>query len=200
MLIDLPRLTAAFLLLVALNGTAAADEPAQAIFAGGCFWCTEADFDKLPGVLSTTSGYTGGSLANPSYEQVSSGQTGHIESVLVRFDPAKISYQQLVEAFWPTIDPITANAQFCDKGAQYRSAIFYADEEQRRIAEASKAALAASGRFDRPIVTEILPATTFYPAEDYHQDYASRNPLRYLYYRTGCGRDRRLEALWGEKE
>lgn len=171
-----------------------------AIFAGGCFWCTEADFDKLPGVLSTTSGYIGGHLENPSYEQVSAGNSGHIEAVQVRFDPSQTSYAKLLEAYWPTIDPLTANAQFCDRGAQYRSAIFYATAEEQALAEASKAALQASGRFNQPIVTEILPATTFYPAEDYHQDYYQNNPLRYAYYRNGCGRDKRLEQLWGKHD
>lgn len=173
---------------------------AVAVFAGGCFWCTESDFDKVPGVLSTTSGYIGGTLANPSYEQVSSGTSGHIEAVQVRFDPTKTDYAKLLEAFWPTIDPLTPNRQFCDGGPQYRSAIFYGNAEEQRLAEASKAALQASGRFSQPIVTEILPATPFYPAEDYHQDYHSKNPLRYAYYRNGCGRDQRLEQLWGKQD
>lgn len=177
-----------------------ADDPAAtAIFAGGCFWCLESDFDKVPGVLSTTSGYTGGSLANPTYEQVSAGGTGHIESVLVRFDPAQTSYAKLLEVFWPNIDPLTATGQFCDIGSQYRSAIFYRSPEQQRLAEASKAALQASGRFAKPVVTEILPAATFYPAEEYHQNYYRKNPLRYHFYRTRCGRDARLEELWGKK-
>src|SRR3990167_2976213 len=171
-----------------------------AVFAGGCFGCTESDFDKVPGVLSTTSGYIGGHLANPSYEQVSAGRSGHIEAVQVRFDPGKTSYAKLLEAYWPTIDPLTPNAQFCDHGPQYRSAIFYATPEEKALAEASKAALQASGRFQQPIVTEILPATTFYPAEDYHQDYYRKNPLRYAYYRNGCGRDKRLEQLWGKHD
>jgi peptide-methionine (S)-S-oxide reductase len=170
------------------------------VFAGGCFWCTESDFDKVPGVLSTTSGYIGGHLANPSYEQVSAGRSGHIEAVQVRYDPAKTSYAKLLEAYWPTIDPVTANAQFCDHGPQYRSAIFYGTDEEQALAEASKTALQASGRFKQPIVTEILPATTFYPAEDYHQDYYQKNPLRYAYYRNGCGRDKRLEQLWGKHD
>ena len=180
--------------------TATAEENAAvAVFAGGCFWCTESDFDKVPGVLSTTSGYIGGTLANPTYEQVSSGTSGHIEAVQVRFDPAQTSYAKLLRAYWPTIDPLTANRQFCDGGPQYRSAIFYASAAEQRLAEASKAALQDSGRFSQPIVTDILPATTFYPAEEYHQDYASKNPLRYRYYRNGCGRDQRLEQLWGKK-
>ncbi|MBS7663195.1 peptide-methionine (S)-S-oxide reductase MsrA [Pseudomonas lalucatii] len=179
-------------------GDLAPEEQGVAIFAGGCFWCTEADFDKLPGVLSTTSGYIGGHLANPSYQQVSAGGTGHTEAVRVRYDPRQTSYAELLEAFWPTIDPLTANAQFCDHGSQYRSAIFYASAEEQALAEASKAALQASGRFDQPIVTELLPVTTFYPAEAYHQDYYQKNPLRYTYYRHGCGRDARLQQLWGK--
>jgi peptide-methionine (S)-S-oxide reductase len=168
-----------------------------ATFAGGCFWCTEADFDKVPGVISTTSGYIGGTVPNPTYKQVSLGKTGHIEAVQVRFDPGKTSFAKLLVAFWPTIDPLTPNRQFCDSGAQYRSAIFYHDEDQKRQAEASKAGLQASGRFSQAIVTEILPATEFYPAEDYHQDYYKKNPLRYSYYRNNCGRDARLAEVWG---
>lgn len=194
--------------LLAACGPSAAQSPAPAasgpsavaVFAGGCFWCTEADFDKVPGVLSTTSGYIGGPLANPSYEQVSSGTSGHIEAVQVHYDPTRTDYARLLEAFWPTIDPLTPNRQFCDGGPQYRSAIFYGNAEEQRLAEASKAALQASGRFAQPIVTEILPATPFYPAEDYHQDYHSKNPLRYAYYRNGCGRDQRLEQLWGKPD
>jgi peptide-methionine (S)-S-oxide reductase len=173
------------------------DNSAIAVFAGGCFWCTEADFDKVDGVISTTSGYIGGQLKDPSYEAVSSGQSGHIEAVQVRFDPRKTSYAKLLEAYWPSIDPVNAKGQFCDNGPQYLSAIFYNSAEQQQLAQASKAALAASGRLPAPIVTQILPASTFYPAEDYHQDYHSKNPLRYNYYRRGCGRDARLEALWG---
>lgn len=168
-----------------------------ATFAGGCFWCTEADFDKVPGVISTTSGYIGGKTVNPTYKQVSGGKTGHIEAVQVRFDPAKTSFSKLLTAFWPTIDPLTPNRQFCDDGSQYRSAIFYHDADQQRQAETSKAELAASGRFTQPIVTEILPATTFYPAEEYHQDYYIKNPIRYSYYRSNCGRDARLAEVWG---
>jgi len=170
----------------------------MAVFAGGCFWCTESDFDKVPGVVETISGYTGGSSETAHYNQVSSGDTGHIESVAVFYDPSKTSYAKLVEAFWPTIDPITANAQFCDSGPQYRSAIYYADEQQQALLEASRQTLADSGRFDAPIVTEILPRQPFYAAEDYHQDYYHKNPLRYNFYRTTCGRDARLEELWGE--
>ena len=178
---------------------AAQSGSAVAVFAGGCFWCTESDFDKVPGVLSTTSGYIGGHVENPTYEDVSYGKSGHIEAVQVRYDSSKISYAQLLEVFWPTIDPITANAQFCDKGPQYRSAIFYGNPQEQALAEASKAALERSGKLPGPVVTEILPATTFYPAEEYHQDYHSKNPIRYAYYRNGCGRDARLEQLWGKK-
>ena len=170
-----------------------------AIFAGGCFWCTEADFDKVPGVVKTLSGYIGGTVANPTYEQVSKGKTGHIEAVKIYFDPTKTSYAKLLEVYWPTIDPITANGQFCDIGPQYRSAIFYLDVHQKMQAEASKSALVASAHFHQPIVTEILPATEFYPAEEYHQDYYIKNPLRYSYYRSRCGRDARLAQLWGNK-
>ncbi|WP_339522487.1 peptide-methionine (S)-S-oxide reductase MsrA [Pseudomonas sp. EA_35y_Pfl2_R111] len=176
------------------------ENPGVAIFAGGCFWCTESDFDKVPGVIETTSGYIGGHVDNPTYEQVSAGSSGHIEAVQVRFDPSKTSYAKLLEAFWPTIDPVTANAQFCDRGPQYRSAIFYSNAEEQQLAEASKVALDKSGRLPAPVVTEILAASTFYPAEDYHQDYYQRNPLRYNYYRNGCGRDQRLEQLWGKKQ
>lgn len=176
------------------------ENPGVAIFAGGCFWCTESDFDKVPGVIETTSGYIGGHVDNPTYEQVSAGSSGHIEAVPVRFDPSKTSYAKLLEAFWPTIDPVTANAQFCDRGSQYRSAIFYSNAEEQQLAEASKNALEKSGRLPAPVVTEILAASTFYPAEDYHQDYYQRNPLRYNDYRNGCGRDQRLEQLWGKKQ
>jgi peptide-methionine (S)-S-oxide reductase len=173
--------------------------PGVAIFAGGCFWCTESDFDKVPGVLETTSGYIGGHVDNPTYEQVSAGTSGHIEAVRVRFDPSKTSYAKLLEAYWPTIDPVTANAQFCDHGPQYRSAIFYSTADEQQLAEASKDALDKSGRLPGPVVTEILAAGTFYPAEDYHQNYYQRNPLRYAYYRNGCGRDQRLKQLWDKQ-
>ena len=173
-------------------------EPRQAtaIFGGGCFWCVEADFDKVPGVLSTTSGYIGGSVPNPTYEQVSAGGTGHAEVVRVVYDSSKVSYRDLLAFFWRNIDPLTANAQFCDRGSQYRSAIFYLDEEQRRLAEASKAEMVQ--RFKpRPVFTEIAPAMEFYPAEDYHQDYYRKNELKYKFYRWSCGRDARLEEVWG---
>jgi peptide-methionine (S)-S-oxide reductase len=170
---------------------------ATATFAGGCFWCTEADFDKVPGVISTTSGYIGGGTPNPTYEQVSAGRTGHTEAVQVIYDPARVSYDKLVEYFWRTIDPTVKDRQFCDIGSQYRTGIFTHDAEQKRIADASKAALAKSKPFKEPIVTEITAAGTFYPAEDYHQDYYKKNPIRYNYYRGGCGRDARLRELWG---
>jgi len=173
---------------------------AIATFAGGCFWCMEPPYDKLDGVISTTSGYTGGRKKNPTYEEVSGGTTGHAEAVQVTYDPTKVSYQKLLEVFWKNIDPFTPNAQFCDHGSQYRSAIFYHNEEQKRAAEASKQKLEKSGRFTRPIVTEIVPAGEFYPAEDYHQDYYQNNPVRYKYYRYRCGRDEALEKIWGKAE
>ena len=173
---------------------------AIATFAGGCFWCMEPPYDKLDGVISTTSGYTGGRKKNPTYEEVSGGTTGHAEAVQVTYDPTKVSYQKLLEVFWKNIDPFTPNAQFCDHGSQYRSAIFYHDEEQKRLAEASKQELEKSGRFTQPIVTEIVPAGEFYPAEDYHQDYYQNNPVRYKYYRYRCGRDEALEKIWGKAE
>lgn len=169
-------------------------------FAGGCFWCMEPPFDELDGVISTTSGYTGGQTKNPSYEEVSSGVTGHAESVQVLFDPTKISYSQLLDVFWHNIDPLTPDAQFCDHGRQYRTAIFYHGEEQKQLAEASKKALEQSGRFTKPIVTEIVPAGEFYKAEEYHQDYYQKNPLRYKFYRYQCGRDQVLTQLWGQSE
>jgi peptide-methionine (S)-S-oxide reductase len=169
-----------------------------AIFAGGCFWCMEPPYDKLDGVSSTTSGFIGGHLENPTYKQVTTGTTGHAEAVRVIYDPAKVSYAQLLEVFWRNIDPLDAGGQFCDRGSPYRSGIFYLSEAQKIAAEASLKKLEASGRFDQPIVTELTAATTFYPAEDYHQNYYQRNPLRYRYYRSGCGRDKRLNELWGD--
>lgn len=173
---------------------------ATAIFAGGCFWCEEAVFDRVPGVVSVTSGYTGGTTPNPTYEEVETGGTGHAEAVQVVFDPSKVGYEKLLDLFWRNVDPLTANAQFCDHGNQYRSAIFYIGEAQKRLAEASKDALTNSGRFKQPIVTEIVPASTFWPAEEYHQHYHVKNPVRYNYYRYACGRDRRLEELWGKED
>lgn len=171
---------------------------AVATFAGGCFWCTESDFEKLPGVVDAVSGYTGGTEINPSYEQVSSGTTGHLESVQVHYDPTQISYEALLEAFWRMIDPTDAGGQFVDRGHQYTTAIFYHDEAQRAAAEASLAKQAASGRYPQPIVTRVLPAGAFYPAEDYHQNYHTENPVRYHFYRYRSGRDQYLEKTWGE--
>lgn len=169
-----------------------------AIFAGGCFWCTESDFDKVKGVLATTSGYIGGHKNNPTYKQVSAGNTGHAEAVKLEYDPKQVSYTELLAVFWRNIDPTTPNAQFCDHGSQYRSAIFYMNDEQKKLAQESRSALEMSKPFKEPIVTEITQASQFYPAESYHQNYHDRNPLRYKYYRYGCGRDARLEQLWGE--
>jgi peptide-methionine (S)-S-oxide reductase len=171
---------------------------ATAIFAGGCFWCVEADFDKVTGVISTTSGYIGGRTANPSYEAVSRGGTGHAEAVEIVYDPAKVSYEKLVDVFWHNVDPLVKDRQFCDHGDQYRSAIFYRGDDQRRVAEASKVAVQA--RFKQPVQTEIVAAGPFYKAEDYHQDYYLKNPVRYKFYRYNCGRDARLEELWGKKD
>ena len=171
---------------------------AKATFAGGCFWCMEAPFDKLPGVTSTTSGYMGGTVKNPTYEQVSSGRTGHTEVVQVEYDPSKVSYEKLLEVFWSNIDPTVKNAQFCDHGTQYRSGVFYHDEAQRKLAVTSKTALDKTKPFKEPIVTEITQAGDFYRAEDYHQDYYKVNPVRYKVYRNGCGRDARLKELWGK--
>ncbi len=194
------------LLIFGLIGTAQGDSKqtssaeglARATFAGGCFWCMEHPYDELEGVKSTTSGYTGGHLENPTYREVSSGSTGHTEVVVVIYNPKKISYEELLKVFWRNIDPLTPNRQFCDAGSQYRTGIFYHNEEQRRLAEESKKALEQSGRFSQPIVTEITAAAKFYVAEDYHQDYYEKNPIQYTIYRYSCGRDRRLRQLWGE--
>ena len=193
------------IIFLTLGGTAyAADgdrkgtETAKAVFAGGCFWSVERFFDKVDGVLSTTSGFTGGTKKNPTYEEVVRGRTGHLESVQVTFDPKKVSYEKLLDAFWHNIDPFTPNGQFCDFGDQYRTAIFYRDETQKQLAEKSKTAL--QGRFKQPIVTQIVSASEFYPAEDYHQDFHIKNPVRYEAYRVGCGRDRRLAELWGNQK
>ncbi len=171
---------------------------AVATFAGGCFWCMEPPFDKLDGVLSTISGYTGGTVQRPTYEQVSAGRTGHAEAVQVTYDPSKVSYEKLLDVFWHNIDPTVKDRQFCDIGSQYRSAIFVHDAEQRRAAEASKAALQRNKPFKGDVVTEIVDAGPFYPAEEYHQDYYLKNPIRYRYHRAGCGRDAKLKELWGE--
>jgi len=206
-----PLIAAAFIaVVVAVAAAVAQSRPekpaaapgrplATATLAGGCFWCVESDFDKIDGVISTTSGYIGGRKANPTYQEVSAGGTGHTEAVQIVFDPSRVSYRTLVDRFWTTIDPTVKDQQFCDVGSQYRSGIFFHDEEQRREAEASKAAIEKSKPFKQPIVTEITMATTFYPAEEYHQDYYLKNPIRYRYYRTGCGRDARLKQLWGDK-
>ena len=166
----------------------------KAIFAAGCFWCTEEAFEKVPGVASAVSGYIGGTVKNPSYEQVSGGRTGHAEAVEVRYDPSKVSYEKLLDVFWVNHDPTVTNRQFCDSGTQYRPAIFYVNDEQKRLAEASKAALETKMR----VVTDILPASQFWRAEEYHQDYYKKNPVRYHFYRFNCGRDQRLEQIWGK--
>ena len=172
---------------------------AEATFAGGCFWCVEEAFDTVAGVISTTSGYTGGHQPDPSYREVSAGGTGHAEAVRVRYDPSATSYESLLDTFWKNIDPTDAGGQFCDRGDSYRSAIFYHDDEQRRLAEASRESLERSGRFDEPIATQIVPAGEFYPAEEYHQDYYRENPVRYKLYKWNCRRAQRLEQIWGEK-
>lgn len=170
---------------------------AKAIFAGGCFWCVEEAFDKVPGVSATTSGYLGGHTKNPTYEQVSTGRTGHAEVVLVEYDPAKVSYEKLLDVFWRNIDPTQRDAQFCDHGTPYRSGIFYLGEAQQKLAEASKTALVKSKPFKGEIVTEVTKAGEFYPAEEYHQNYYLKNPVRYKFYKSGCGREARLKELWG---
>jgi len=195
---------AATALSLVLAGGAFAQAPkaapgmAVATFAGGCFWCMEPPYDKLDGVVSTTSGYMGGTLRNPTYADVSSGGSGHTEVVQVVYDPAKVSYEKLLDVFWHNVDPTVKDRQFCDVGTQYRTTIFVHTDEQRKAAEASKAALEKSKPFKDAIVTPIVAATEFWPAEDYHQDYYVKNPVRYTYYRTGCGRDARLKALWGK--
>jgi peptide-methionine (S)-S-oxide reductase len=172
---------------------------AVATFAGGCFWCMEPPYDKLPGVTATISGYTGGRKVNPTYQEVSAGGTGHAEAVQVIYDPKKVSYEKLLEVFWVNVDPTVKDRQFCDSGSQYRTGIFYHDEAQRKAAEASRAALEKSKPFKEAIVTPIEMAGAFYPAEDYHQDYYTKTPVRYQLYRNGCGRDARLKSLWGDK-
>jgi peptide-methionine (S)-S-oxide reductase len=194
------RLLFSLIAVAAIAGAAAAQpavpERAVATFAGGCFWCTEADFDKVEGVISTTSGFIGGMVVNPTYEQVVTGRTGHTEAVEIVYNPAAVSYEQLLEVFWKNHDPLAKDRQFCDRGNQYRPGIFYHNDEQRRLAEASKQKYQA--RFKQPIQTEITAATTFYKAEEYHQDYYKKNPVRYQFYRFNCGRDARLEELWGK--
>jgi peptide-methionine (S)-S-oxide reductase len=186
------------LIAAALAVAAPMPQRGSAIFAGGCFWCEETAFEGVPGVISVTSGYTGGQKKDPTYEEVSSGGTGHAESVQVVYDPSKISYEKLLDIFWHNVDPFQANGQFCDHGTQYRSAIFYRDDAQRAAAEASKRELEEDARFRGKIVTQIVPASRFYPAEEYHQDFYKKDPVRYHSYRAGCGRDARLKAIWGD--
>ena len=192
-------LIAACLLAAAVSGAAAQDKTAKAIFAGGCFWCVEADFDKVPGVLSTTSGYIGGTVKNPTYQQVSGGTTGHAEAVEVVYDPGKVTYAKLLDTFWRNIDPLAKDKQFCDSGNEYRSAIFYLDDEQKKLAEETKKTVEAKFA-PKQVYTQIVKATEFYKAEDYHQDFYKKNESRYKFYRWNCGRDQRLEQLWGKKE
>jgi methionine-S-sulfoxide reductase len=206
-MLKLTALTLGMMLMMTAtaSGESAKKDPSQgktekATFAGGCFWCMEPPFDKLDGVISTTSGYTGGSEKNPSYEDVSSGRTGHLEAIEVLYDPSRVSYEQLLDVFWKNVDPTQHNGQFVDVGPQYRTAIFYHNEEQRRLALESKKRLEESRKFGKPIATEIRPALEFYSAEDYHQDYYMKNPIRYKYYRWGSGRDEFLEKTWGKKE
>ena len=201
--IALSVLTVAFLLigswnLQSANQAAADTTPIKAYFAGGCFWCMEEVFEKVDGVLSATSGYMGGTVSNPTYEEVSAGRTGHAESVEVVYDPAKVSYQKLLDAFWRNVDPVTPNAQFCDHGNQYRSAIFFRTDEEKRASDSSKQAIEQSRRFKEPIVTQIVMAPQFYPAEEYHQDFYKKNPIRYKLYKYNCGRAQRLDELWGK--
>jgi peptide-methionine (S)-S-oxide reductase len=185
----------ALLALLGATSASAQTAPATAVFAGGCFWCIEADFEKLPGVLAVESGYTAGKTPRPTYEEVSNGHTGHTEAVRVRYDPAKVSYAQLVEYFWRHIDPTVKDRQFCDIGSQYRSGIYWGSEAERLVATASRDALLKSGRF-KTIHTELAPASAFHLAEDYHQDYYKKNSVRYNYYRYSCGRDARVQSLW----
>jgi peptide-methionine (S)-S-oxide reductase len=171
---------------------------AHATFAGGCFWCMEAPFDAIPGVVSTTSGYSGGKVKDPTYEQVSSGGTGHLESMQVAYDPSRVTYEQLLDVFWHNVDPLDGGGQFCDRGSQYRTAIFYENEEQKQAALRSRARLEESGRLPGPVMTGVVPLKAFYPAEEYHQDYYLKNVRKYWTYRAGCGRDERLKKLWGD--
>jgi len=203
---------ASFVLILSLLVTglsiSTAEEPPAAVnqniaiatFAGGCFWCMEGPFDKLAGVISTTSGYTGGLTKNPTYKQTSSGKTGHTEAVQIVYDPKQVSYEKLLDVFWHNIDPTTPDQQFCDRGNQYRSEIFYHNDEQKQLAESSKATLDKNKPFKQANVTQVSKASTFYAAEEYHQDYYKKNPIRYRYYRYGCGRDKRLEQLWDESK
>ena len=188
----------AFCLLASFTAPAQDTRIATATFAGGCFWCVEEAFDKLPGIVSTVSGYMGGTKKNPTYEEVSSGRTGHTEVVQVKYDPKKVSYEQLLQHFWINHDPTTIDSQFCDHGSQYKPAIFWHDDEQKRLAEASKAKWEKDKPFKQAIVTPVLKAAEFWPAEEYHQDYYKKNPGRYKFYVTGCGRYTRLDQLWGK--
>jgi peptide-methionine (S)-S-oxide reductase len=186
--------------LAAVTGASAQERKnATAIFAGGCFWCVEADFDKVAGVLSTTSGYIGGSVKDPTYKQVSAGGTGHAEAVKIVYDPAKVTYAKLLDVFWHNVDPLVKDKQFCDSGDQYRTVIFYTDDEQKKLAEETKKTFEAKFA-PRTVYTQIVQAGPFYDAEDYHQDYYKKNEARYKFYRWNCGRDQRLEQLWGKKE
>ena len=187
-----------WILLLSISSQIQAQNLSTAIFSMGCFWCGEEAFEKVPGVVGVTSGYTDGRVQNPSYEQVSSGLTGHAEAVEVKFDPSKVSYEQLLDAFWLNHDPTELNGQFCDKGSQYRPGIYWLDEAQRKAAEASKAKYEKLKAFKQPIVTPIVKASKFWPAEDYHQDYYKKNPVRYKFYANGCGRYARLDELWGK--
>ncbi len=190
---------ALMVVLVAATGSAGhAAEQAKAVFAGGCFWCMEEAFEKVEGVVSVESGYMGGQKTNPTYEDVSAGGTGHAEAVEVVYDPSKVSYQKLLDHFWKNVDPLTPNAQFCDHGSQYRAVIFYGNEEEKRLSEASKQAIEQSKRFKEPIATQIVMAAKFYSAEDYHQDFYKKNPVRYKFYKYNCGRVQRLEQVWGK--
>ena len=189
---------AGLVLWASMSAAQTTSDTATATFAGGCFWCMEGPFDEVEGVISTTSGYTGGHQANPTYEQVSAGTSGHTEAVQVVYDPAVVNYGRLLEVFWRNVDPLDAGGQFCDRGSQYRTAVFYHTDEQRQQAEASKSALESKGALASSIVTEIVQASEYYAAEEYHQDYYLRNPVRYNFYRYSCGRDRRLVELWGE--
>jgi len=194
------RMLFLWVVMIMATNPAIAQATETATFAGGCFWCMEHPFDELNGVISTTSGYSGGHKDHPSYEEVSSGATGHTESIQIVFDPQRISYQELLDVYWRNTDPTTPNRQFCDVGTQYRPAIFYHSRAQKRVAEVSKEALMKDKSFDGAIVTEIIAAGHFWPAEEYHQDYYLKNPIRYKWYRYNCGRDQRLQQLWGKKE
>ena len=198
----MPFVAASMLALAMPQGilaTTTGDGLAVATFAGGCFWCVESDFDRVPGVVKTVSGYTGGTVENPTYEQVTAGGTGHREAVRIHYDPEQVSYERLLHVFWRSVDPTDGGGQFCDRGVSYRSAIFTGSEEERHLAQASKDAIDQSEVLDAPIATTIEPAGAFYPAEDYHQDYYTKNPIRYRFYRFSCGRDSRVQQLWGDQ-